>query len=264
MIFKNLVLQALGTIWFRFLQKKSKKKISCLCTFNAYIVETKSKLTKCWALNIPLKFSLVRNFGKRKLYGRVENSLNCLQNENEFKTMTSKKRKQDACLERSCTKRKYNIWRSLLCWKMLLKQGSGKRKQDVCLDRSCTGESTISGGLYFAERCCWKKLCKEKVQYLEVSTLLKDVVKAGFWKEKAEYLSWQMLRKTKVEYFDVSGRIFKKCSRNFIMKIESPLRRKSSVKNVLQRESKILWCVFFTQGWCEEESEFLGVSGIIW
>ncbi len=32
-IFKNLVLQDLGTIWFRFLQKKSSKKISCLCTF---------------------------------------------------------------------------------------------------------------------------------------------------------------------------------------------------------------------------------------
>ena len=37
------------------------------------------------------------------------------QNENEFKTMTSKKRKQDACLERSCTKRKYNIGRPLQC-----------------------------------------------------------------------------------------------------------------------------------------------------
>jgi len=30
---KNLVLQALGTIRFRFLHKKSKKKFSCLCTF---------------------------------------------------------------------------------------------------------------------------------------------------------------------------------------------------------------------------------------
>ncbi len=35
-IFKNLVLQALGTIRFRFLQKKSKKKISCLCTFKGW------------------------------------------------------------------------------------------------------------------------------------------------------------------------------------------------------------------------------------
>ncbi len=33
---KNLVLQALGTIWFRFLQK-NQKKISCLCTFNQSI-----------------------------------------------------------------------------------------------------------------------------------------------------------------------------------------------------------------------------------
>jgi len=31
-ILKNLVLQALGTIWFRFLKKKY-EKISCLCTF---------------------------------------------------------------------------------------------------------------------------------------------------------------------------------------------------------------------------------------
>ncbi len=32
---KNLVLQALGTIWFRFLQNKSKKN-SCLCTFKSF------------------------------------------------------------------------------------------------------------------------------------------------------------------------------------------------------------------------------------
>ncbi len=172
-------------------------------------------------------------------------------------------------VERSCAKRQYNIWRSLLRWKMLLKQGSGKRKQDVCLERSCAKrkyniwrpklytermlmkqgpgkwkhdvlieavqrESTISGGLYCAERCCWsrvleresrmyvlkeavqrestisgglnyilkgcwwsrvlesesmmswKKLDKEKVQYLEVSTMLKGVVEAGFWKGKQD------------------------------------------------------------------------------
>jgi hypothetical protein len=35
-IFKNLMLQALGTIWFRFLQKK-KKKNSCLCTFKVAV-----------------------------------------------------------------------------------------------------------------------------------------------------------------------------------------------------------------------------------
>ncbi len=34
-----------------------------------------------------------------------------------------------------------------------------------------------------------KKLYKEKVLYLEVSTTLKDVFEAGFWKEKAGCMS---------------------------------------------------------------------------
>ncbi len=42
-IFKNLVLQALGTIRFRFLQKKS-KKMSCLCTFKNSSTVTVSSL----------------------------------------------------------------------------------------------------------------------------------------------------------------------------------------------------------------------------
>ncbi len=40
-----------------------------------------------------------------------------------------------------------------------------------------------------AECLSGKKLYKEKVQYLEVSTMLKDVVEAGFWIEKAGCMS---------------------------------------------------------------------------
>jgi hypothetical protein len=65
-------------------------------------------------------------------------------------------------------------------------------------------ESTISGGLHYGERCCWSRVLdresrmyvlieavQEKVQYLEVSTSLKDVVERSCAKRK--YNIWRSL-----------------------------------------------------------------------
>ncbi len=78
-------------------------------------------------------------------------------------------------------------------------------------------ESTISGGLYNAERCCWgrvleresrmsreRKCAKRKYCTIEASTMLKDVVGAGFWIEKAGCLSRKKLYTEKVQHLEVS------------------------------------------------------------
>ncbi len=83
----------------------------------------------------------------------------------------------------------------------------------MLLKEAVQRDSTISGGLYFAERCCQSRVLERESRI----PVLTDAAQ----------------NESRI-YFDVSGLLFKKCSRNFIMKIESPLRRKSSVKNVLQ------------------------------
>jgi hypothetical protein len=95
------------------------------------------------------------------------------------------------CLDRSCTKRKYNTRRSLLCWKMLLKQGSERESRMPVWKEAVQRESTVSGGLYNAERCCWGRVLEIRKQdaCLDISSTKR---KHNIWRS---LLCWKMLWK---------------------------------------------------------------------